>query len=198
MSSPDSRRLELDALADQIRDCTLCRLCESRTQAVPGNGNYHSEIVFIGEGPGKNEDIQGIPFCGASGRLLDNLLASINLAREDIFITNIVKCRPPENRDPLPDEKAVCAPTYLDHQLALIQPKLIVTLGRHALGHFLPDLKISQVHGQPKRYKGNVFLALYHPAVALYNPGMRQALEDDFTNIPKVLRTLHKQEQHLT
>lgn len=181
---------ELSRLAEQIRSCTLCRLCEGRTNAVPGEGNPHAEVVFIGEGPGKKEDEQGIPFCGASGKLLDSLLESIGLSRSDIFITNIVKCRPPGNRDPLPDEKQICATTYLNHQLELIKPKLIVTLGRHALGHFIPDQKISEVHGQPKRYRGQVYLALYHPAVALYNGGMRATLEEDFQIIPKLLRKI--------
>lgn len=183
---------ELQQLATRIRTCTLCRLCESRTNAVPGEGSPHAEVVFVGEGPGKNEDEQGIPFCGASGRLLDELLASITLSRADVFITNIVKCRPPGNRDPLPDEKAICAPTYLDKQIELIKPKLIVTLGRHALSHFIPNLKISEVHGQPKRYNGKVYLALYHPAVALYNGSMRQTLEEDFLNIPRTLASLSK------
>ncbi|HSI20324.1 MAG TPA: uracil-DNA glycosylase [Verrucomicrobiae bacterium] len=182
----------LHDLALQISSCTLCRLCEGRTHAVPGTGNPHAEVVFIGEGPGKKEDEQGIPFCGASGKFLDELLASIGMNRDDVFITNIVKCRPPGNRDPLPDEKATCAPTYLDNQLTLINPKLIVTLGRHALGHFVPDLKISEVHGQPKRYKDRVYLALYHPAVALYNGGMRQTLLEDFQNIPKTLKALSR------
>ncbi len=186
----DSVTAELDSLAGQIRTCTLCRLCESRTNAVPGSGSYNADIVFVGEGPGKNEDEQGIPFCGASGRLLDELLASINLSREDVFITNIVKCRPPANRDPLPDEKATCAPTYLDKQISLINPKLIVTLGRHAMSHFIPDLKISEVHGQPKRYRGRVYLALYHPAVALYNGGMRETLKEVFQNIPRTMKAL--------
>ncbi|MEI6478454.1 MAG: uracil-DNA glycosylase [bacterium] len=189
----DSSTHKLSDLADQVRTCTLCRLCEGRTNAVPGEGNFSADVVFIGEGPGKNEDEQGIPFCGASGKLLDSLLATINLSRQDVFITNVVKCRPPGNRDPLPDEKQTCATTYLNRQLELINPKLIVTLGRHALGHFIPDLKISQVHGQPKRHHGQVYLALYHPAVALYNGGMRQTLEEDFLIIPKVLRTLASQ-----
>lgn len=184
--------VELQQLSDRIRTCTMCRLCESRTNAVPGTGNPHADIVFVGEGPGKNEDEQGIPFCGASGRMLDDLLASINLNRQDIFITNIVKCRPPGNRDPLPDEKAICAPTYLDTQINLINPKLIVTLGRHALNHFIPNLKISEVHGQPKRYNGHIYLALYHPAVALYNGSMRATLEEDFLTIPRILKTLSK------
>lgn len=193
MSATDPVSGELGQLAEQIKVCSLCRLCESRTNAVPGQGNPHAEVIFIGEGPGKNEDEQGIPFCGASGRLLDELLASINLSRESVFITNIVKCRPPGNRDPLPDEKDTCATNYLDKQLALIKPKLIVTLGRHAMNYFLPDLKISEVHGQPKRFKGQVYLPLYHPAVALYNGSMKEALTEDFTNIPKTLTTLSKQ-----
>jgi DNA polymerase len=189
----DADTLALRDLAARITDCHLCRLCEGRTNAVPGTGNPHAEVVFIGEGPGKKEDEQGIPFCGASGKLLDELLASISLRRDDVFITNIVKCRPPLNRDPLPDEKETCALMYLDKQLDLIKPKLIVTLGRHALGHFIPNLKISEVHGQPKRYQGRTYLALYHPAVALYNGGMRSTLMEDFLNIPRTLETLHKQ-----
>ncbi len=192
-SSPaleDSTTQDLANLAQAIRGCTACRLCEGRTNAVPGQGNPHATVMFVGEGPGKNEDEQGIPFCGASGRLLDSLLAGIGMERSDVFITNIVKCRPPGNRDPLPDEKETCAPLYLDQQIAAIKPKLIVTLGRHALSHFIPNQKISEVHGQPKRYNGQVYLALYHPAVALYNGGMRQTLEEDFTNIPRVLKKL--------
>lgn len=186
----DTATVALNDLARTIKTCTLCRLCEGRTNAVPGEGNPRAEVVFVGEGPGKNEDEQGVPFCGASGKFLDELLASIGMRRSDVFITNIVKCRPPGNRDPLPDEKAICAMTYLDKQLALIKPKLIVTLGRHALGHFIPNLKISEVHGQPKRYKGQVYMALYHPAVALYNGSMRETLLEDFQNITRTLTTI--------
>jgi uracil-DNA glycosylase family 4 len=182
--------VELQLLSDRIRTCTMCGLCEGRTNAVPGEGNPNADIVFVGEGPGKNEDEQGIPFCGASGRLLDELLATINLNRQDVFITNIVKCRPPGNRDPLPEEKAICATTYLDNQIKLIQPKLIVTLGRHALTHFIPNLKISEVHGQPKRHNDQVYLALYHPAVALYNGSMKATLQEDFLSIPRTLKAL--------
>lgn len=180
----------LDQIADLVRHCTACRLHQQRTNAVPGTGNPQAQVVFVGEGPGKNEDEQGIPFCGASGKLLDQLLASINLKREDVYITNIVKCRPPDNRDPLPDEKATCAPLYLEEQLKLIKPLLIVTLGRHALSHFIPNLKISEVHGQPKRYQGQVYLSLYHPAVALYNGSMRETLEEDFQIIPNLLNKI--------
>ncbi len=181
---------ELQNIASTIRTCTLCTLCEGRTNAVPGSGNLKAEIVFIGEGPGKNEDVHGVPFCGASGKLLDQMLLSIGLARDDVFITNIVKCRPPGNRDPLPFEKVVCATTYLDHQLDLINPKLIVTLGRHALNHFIPDLKISEVHGHAQFHNNQHFLPLYHPAVALYNGGMKTTLAEDFLTIPTLLQNL--------
>lgn len=175
---------------DSIRTCSLCRLCEGRTNAVPGQGSLSAEIMFVGEGPGKKEDLQGIPFCGASGRMLDELLDSISLSRELVYVTNIVKCRPPGNRDPLPDEKAICATTYLDKQIELINPKLIVTLGRHALSHFIPNLKISEAHGQPHVHDGRVFLPLYHPAVALYNGSMRATLKEDFKIITKTLENL--------
>lgn len=182
--------MTLESIASEVHGCTRCSLCHGRTNAVPGTGNPHAEIVFIGEGPGKKEDELGVPFCGASGNLLDSLLGTINLKRKDIFITNIVKCRPPGNRDPLPEEKEVCATTYLDRQLAIIKPKLIVTLGRHALNYFLPDLKISEVHGKPKRLRGQVYLALYHPAVALYNGSMRETLTQDFQIIPRLLNKI--------
>lgn len=183
----------LDTLADQIRSCTACPLCESRTNAVPGTGNPNADVVFIGEGPGKNEDEQGIPFCGASGRFLDELLQSINLRREDVFITNIVKCRPPGNRDPLPLEKDTCTDLYLNKQLEAINPKLIVTLGRHALNYFIPNQQISQVHGQPKRYQNRVYLPLYHPAVALYNGSTRALLTEDFQIIPPLLEKIRNE-----
>lgn len=192
MSSLGRVTEEMNRIAGQVRECNLCGLCEGRTKAVPGDGSYSPEIVFIGEGPGKNEDEQGIPFCGASGRLLDELLTSINLSRQDVFITNVVKCRPPGNRDPLPNEIEICSTTYLDKQLELLNPKLIVTLGRHALSYFIPNLKISAAHGQPKRYKGRVYLALYHPAVALYNGSMKETLQQDFQIIPKILRKLEQ------
>jgi DNA polymerase len=184
--------LTLESLANEVHGCTKCALCHSRTNAVPGTGNPHADIVFIGEAPGKKEDALGVPFCGASGNLLDSLLSSINLERKDIFITNIVKCRPPDNRDPLPQEKQECATTYLDQQLAIIKPKLIVTLGRHALNHFMPHLKISEVHGTPQRSNGQVYLALYHPAVALYNGSMRETLTQDFQIIPQLLTINHE------
>jgi DNA polymerase len=186
----------LESIANDVHGCTQCQLCRGRTNTVPGTGSSTAEIVFIGEAPGKKEDENGVPFCGASGNLLDSLLATINLKRENIFITNIVKCRPPENRDPLPEEKATCASLYLDQQLAVIKPKLIVTLGRHALNYFIPNQKISEVHGKPKRYKGQVYLALYHPAVALYNGSMRQTLTQDFQIIPSLLNKITNEITH--
>lgn len=180
----------LEDLASRIKTCTLCGLCEGRTNAVPGAGNPHAEVVFIGEGPGATEDAQGVPFCGASGRFLDELLGSVNLNRADVYITNIVKCRPPGNRDPLPEEKATCAETYLVPQLDLIKPKLIVTLGRHAMQFFLPNLKISEAHGHVFRRNGQVYLPLFHPAVALYNGSTRGQLLEDFQLIPRLLEQL--------
>ena len=182
--------LALEDIAHSVRACTACGLCEGRTQAVPGAGNPNADIVFIGEGPGKNEDEQGIPFCGSSGKYLDSLLASINLDRADVFITNIVKCRPPQNRDPLSSEKDTCTDLYLNKQLDSIKPKIIVTLGRHALNYFIPNQKISEVHGQPQTINGRVYLPLYHPAVALYNASNRTILEEDFHIIPKLVENI--------
>ncbi len=170
------------------------------TQFVFGEGNPNAEVLFIGEAPGKHEDLQGKPFVGASGKFLDEMLASVGMKREDIYITNIVKYRPPNNRDPLPEEKKAFLP-YLQEQLEIIQPKVIVTLGRHSGGAFLPDLHISQDHGKPKRIKlqfhddktksfAVVILPLYHPAAALYNGGMRETLLEDFALIPTILEKI--------
>lgn len=184
------KQSQLNNLAQKIVDDKIClELAESATQLVLGNGNPDAEVLFIGEAPGKNEDKQGVPFCGAAGRFLDEMLASINLTRDDVYVTNIVKYRPPNNRDPLPEEKEEFMP-YLVKQLAIIKPKLIVTLGRHSGAAFLPSLRISQDHGQPKRINGQVYLFLYHPAAALYNGGMRQTLLDDFAKIPLILKKI--------
>ncbi|MBA2278884.1 uracil-DNA glycosylase [Candidatus Saccharibacteria bacterium] len=154
-----------------------------------GDGNPDADILFIGEAPGKKEDEQGKPFVGAAGKFLNEMLALIDLKREDIYITNIVKYRPPNNRDPEPDEKEAFLP-YLAEQIAVIKPKLIVLLGRHSMESLIPGLKISQVHGEPKRYNGQVYLPLFHPAAALYNGGMRQTLIDDFMRIPTILEKI--------
>jgi len=176
----------LEIIAEQVKACTRCRLAETRNKAVPGEGNPHTEVMLVGEGPGFNEDQQGRPFVGNAGKFLEEMLASIGLTREDVFIANIVKCRPPDNRDPEDDEKIACAP-YLDGQLKLINPLLIVCLGRHSMGYFLPGLKISAVHGEPKKRGNRYILPLYHPAAALHNGGLRQTLIDDFGKIPAIL-----------
>lgn len=186
----DDKTVALDKIAKQIVDDKVTpELAESATQLVFGTGNPDADIVFIGEAPGKQEDLKGEPFVGAAGRFLDEMLEMISLSREDIYITNIVKYRPPNNRDPLPEEKETFLP-YLESQLEIIQPKLVVTLGRHSLNCFLPDLSISQCHGKPKRSKGRVYLPLFHPAAALYNGGMRQTLIDDFALIPAILEKI--------
>ena len=185
-----SKQAKLDEIKEKIIKDNVCpELAKTATQLVFGDGNPSAELVFIGEAPGKNEDLQGKPFVGAAGKFLNEMLEMIGLERKDIYITNIVKYRPPNNRDPFPDEKAVFLP-YLQDQLEVIQPTLVVTLGRHSLNCFLPDLQISQVHGQPKRYQGQVYLPLFHPAAALYNGGMRQTLIDDFALIPEVIKKI--------
>lgn len=195
------KQTRLDAIKQQILDDKVCpELAEGATQLVFGDGNPKAEVVFIGEAPGKNEDLQGVPFVGAAGKFLDEMLGMIELKREDVYITNIVKYRPPNNRDPSPEEKKAFLP-YLQSQLEAIQPKVLVTLGRHGLNCFLPDLQISQVHGQPKRVKLSlkeksddslqvVILPLFHPAAALYNGAMRQTLIDDFALIPAIIEKI--------
>lgn len=182
----------LDDIAQQIIADNICPdLAEQATQLVFGEGDGQADIVFIGEAPGKNEDEQGKPFVGAAGKFLNEMLESIGLSRKDVYITNIVKYRPPNNRDPLPEEKEAFLP-YLQLQLGIIKPKLIITLGRHSMECFLPGMKISQVHGQPKRKDGQVYLPLYHPAAALYNGAMRQLLIDDFAKIPLILEQIQQ------
>ena len=175
-------------------DCK-CELKKTATQPVPGNGNPKSEIVFIGEAPGKSEDEQGIPFVGAAGKFLAEMLESIGLKREEIYITNIVKYRPPNNRDPLPEEKDACR-EWLHEELNFINPKLIVFLGRHSMNDFFPTERISAIHGKLliKKFaniKTKYFLPLYHPAAALYNGGMRETLTEDFKKIPKILEKIN-------
>ena len=186
------RRAALEAIAAEVRDCTRCRLHATRTNAVPGEGDPSTEVVFIGEGPGQNEDLEGRPFVGRAGGLLVNLLAHIGWTRDDVFITNIVKCRPPGNRDPEPDEVAACAP-YLHRQLEVLDPAVIVTLGRHSMGRFMPGARISQAHGTTGpvdpasgAYDATVF-AMYHPAAALRTPAIERESYDDVARIPTVL-----------
>jgi DNA polymerase len=192
-----TKQQQLEGIQQQILDDGVCpELANQATQLVFADGSANAKIVFIGEAPGKNEDLQGKPFVGAAGKFLDEMLAMINLKREDIYITNIVKYRPPNNRDPSPEEKQAFLP-YLVRQLEVIQPVVVVTLGRHSMEAFLPEQKISQIHGEPKRitFLGQkiVILPLFHPAAALYNGAMRQPLIDDFARIPVVLKKLEKQ-----
>lgn len=189
---------DLESLRQKILTCRLCRLCENTTNAVPGEGNPKAEILFIGEAPGRKEDLEGKPFIGAAGKFLNELLASINLKREDVFITNIVKHRPPNNRDPREDEVMACF-SYLDAQIKAIKPLLIVPLGRHAMHRFMPGFQISKVHGQAKRVKSifsekQVIFPLYHPASALYNPGLRSTLLEDMKKLPILLQKIKKKE----
>lgn len=184
--------LKAKILADKVTP----ELADQATQLVFGDGNPDAEVVFIGEAPGKNEDLKGLPFVGAAGKFLDEMLESANLQRKDVYITNIVKYRPPNNRDPEPEEKTVFWP-YLLKQISIIKPKIIATLGRHSGQVFLPNLRISVDHGQPKRIhvtmngkdESIIILPLYHPAAALYNGGLRQTLLEDFQSVPKLLKT---------
>jgi len=183
----EQRIAGLVAAAKEIKVCTLCELSQKRTNAVPGAGPANAEIMFIGEGPGANEDQQGLPFVGQSGRLLEEMLASIGLTRKEVFIANVVKCRPPENRDPLPNEVEVCTKTYLYRQIDLVNPKVIATLGRFSMGLFFPGAKITGVHGKPKFENGRCYLPLFHPAAVLRNPGLRQDAFQDFRQLPGLL-----------
>ena len=191
-----TKKEKLDQLNALMSMCSNCALRSGASRVVPGDGNPEAQIMFIGEAPGKKEDEQGIPFVGAAGKFLNEMLASINLKREDIYIANVAKCRPPENRDPLPEEVAACWP-WLEKQIEIINPKIIITLGRHSLGRFYPGIKISEAHGRAfKRNLPNigerVFYALYHPAAALYNGSMRETLLADFKKIPKVIQTIDR------
>jgi uracil-DNA glycosylase family 4 len=188
--STPSKQVSLDQIKADILAKNVCpELAKQATQLVFGTGNPDADIVFIGEAPGKNEDLKGEPFIGAAGKFLNEMLEMIGMNRDDIYITNIVKYRPPNNRDPEPEEKASFLP-FLQRQLELIEPKIVVTLGRHSMDSLLPGLKISEVHGQPKRYKGQLYLPLFHPAAALYNGGLRQTLIDDFAKIPAIIKLI--------
>ena len=189
---------QLDLIAALIASCEVCtELCKSATNPVPGEGDPEADIMFVGEAPGAEEDRQGRPFVGASGKFLAEMLESIGLTREEVYITNIVKYRPPNNRDPFPDEIQACLP-YLLEQIGIIRPKLVAFLGRHSMSVFFPDKKIGAVHGQPMKHTylhagqtyTQVFLPLYHPAAALYNGGLRETLKEDFAKIPDLLQTL--------
>jgi uracil-DNA glycosylase len=181
----------IERIADQIRVCPLCELARTRTNAVPGAGDSKARIMLIGEGPGWQEDKEGLPFVGASGKFLTELIASAGLTRDEVFITNIVKCRPPGNRDPLPDEISACAP-YLDRQIALIDPDVIVTLGRFSMARWFPGERISKIHGQAKKDGHRLIVPMYHPAAALHQGALRGTIEEDFARLPKLLAEVER------
>ena len=181
-----TQTIDLEALSAEISGCEKCSLATGRTNAVPGSGNPHAEIVFIGEGPGFNEDKQGLPFVGAAGKFLDELLASINLSRNDVYICNVVKCRPPGNRDPQSDEIDACTP-WLTQQLGLINPRMIVTLGRFSMSRYFPRATISRIHGQAQLIDGVLVVPMYHPAAALHQGSLRKTILEDFQKLPALL-----------
>ncbi len=191
-------RQQLSELRAQIEVCTRCELHRSANLAVPGEGNPNARILLIGEAPGFHEDAQGKPFVGNSGRFLTELLASAGLSREDVFIANVVKHRPPGNRDPLPDEILACS-VFLRRQIEIIDPDVIVTLGRFSMANYFPGQKISRIHGQAKEIDGRLVVPMYHPAAALHNGSLRPELEADFLKLPRLLAERDKAreaEQH--
>ena len=178
--------IALEEVAAEVRVCPKCELCRTRTHAVPGEGSHTTRVMLIGEGPGWHEDQQGRPFVGNAGAFLNQLLQQAGLERADVFITNVVKCRPPGNRDPLPDEIAACAP-YLERQIAAINPEIIVTLGRFSMAKWFPGERISKIHGEPRKFGNRTIVPMYHPAAALHQSGLRAIIEEDFARLPKIL-----------
>ncbi len=178
--------MSLEEIAAEVRVCPLCELARTRTHAVPGEGNAQAAVMLIGEGPGFHEDQQGRPFVGAAGKLLEELLDKAGLTRQEVFITNVVKCRPPGNRDPLPDEMMACS-GYLERQIDTIDPTVIVTLGRHSMSRWFPGEKISKIHGSPKKVGTRTVVPMYHPAAALHQGNLKPVLEEDFASLRKIL-----------
>jgi DNA polymerase len=185
---------ELTVLYKEIKVCQACILSQGRTNSVPGEGPEDADIMFIGEGPGFHEDRQGRPFVGAAGKYLEELLETIDLKREDVYITNVVKCRPPGNRDPQQDEIEACR-SYLDKQIDLIRPRLVVTLGRFSMQRYFPGASISRIHGQPKRVGNVIYYPMFHPAAALHQPRWRNLVEEDMLQIPELLAKLDEIEE---
>ena len=177
---------QLEHVSEEVAHCTKCDLYRSATHGVPGEGPSDADIMLVGEGPGFNEDKQGRPFVGAAGRFLEELLGVAGLKRSDVFITNVVKHRPPDNRDPLPDELLACRP-YLERQIEIINPRVIVTLGRFSLGTFFPGTMISKMHGQFQEKGGRFFFPMYHPAAALHQEKLRQTLLDDMSKLAEFI-----------
>jgi DNA polymerase len=180
------REAALAQIADEIKVCTRCELHRTRTKSVPGEGPADARIMLIGEAPGWNEDQQGRPFVGAAGKFLEELLAAAGLTRSEVFITNVVKSRPPGNRDPLPDEIAACAP-FLERQIEVIDPEVIVTLGRFSMARWFPGERISRIHGQPKRVGRRLIVPMYHPAAALHQQSLKETILEDFGKLPRIL-----------
>ena len=187
---------QFEDLIQKISSCTLCVLSQGRNNAVPGEGSPTPKIMFIGEGPGFQEDKQGRPFIGQAGHFLDHLLASVGLNREEVFITNVVKCRPPSNRDPLPGELEACRP-YLEAQIAHLKPKVIVTLGRHSLSWFFPKETISKSRAKARTWNGTIVYPLYHPAAALHQQSLKSIIESDFKTLPAVLEKAEEPNQEV-
>jgi DNA polymerase len=183
---PPVAQMDLPQLALTIHHCTRCPLAHGRLRAVPGEGNPHAKIMVIGEGPGAEEDKQARPFVGRSGNLLEQILLGIGYKREDVFIANVVKCRPPGNRDPLPEELSACQ-DFLERQIEVINPAVVVTLGRFSMYRYFPGAAISKIHGQAKRVKNRLIVPMFHPAAALRNPAWRTALEEDFARLPGLI-----------
>lgn len=184
--SDENAVITLNQIADEVNVCTKCELARTRTHAVPGEGDPNAKIMLIGEGPGFHEDQEGKPFVGASGKFLTELLGHAGLTRADVFITNVVKCRPPGNRDPLPDEIAACS-DYLERQIDAIDPEVIVTLGRFSMSRWFAGERISKIHGQPRQVGSRMIVPMFHPAAALHQGSIRPQIEDDFRQLPKIL-----------
>lgn len=181
-----SQKENLRDIETRVRVCTGCPLHQTRKHAVPGEGPFDAEIMFIGEAPGFHENEQGRPFVGAAGSFLDSMLASIEMDRSNVYITNIIKCRPPRNRDPEPREMQACN-GFLEEQISTINPKVIITLGRFSMARYFPDARISRIHGQAQRIHGRLIIPMYHPAAALHQPSLRKVVEEDFRQIPALL-----------
>jgi DNA polymerase len=179
---------QLNLIAIDVADCTACKLHHSRKKAVPGEGPAQADLMFIGEGPGFHENEQGRPFVGAAGKFLEELLGTIGLTREDVFIGNVVKCRPPGNRDPLPEEIDACS-GYLERQIEAINPKVIITLGRFSMARYFPNAKISKIHGQAQEINGRLIVPMYHPAAALHQPSLRDTVKEDFARLPGLIES---------
>lgn len=180
---------DLETLCTEIANCGACSLAKTRVKVVPGEGPQDADIMFIGEAPGYHENQQGRPFIGPAGRFLDELLESIDLSRSKVFIGNVIKCRPPNNRDPLPDEINACA-QWLDRQIEIIKPKIIVTLGRYSMAKFFPGETIGKIHGSARKTKETIYFAMYHPAAALHQQSLKKTLLEDIKKLPPLLEEI--------